>query len=53
MADGGSCPDPADPKVHYIGNSNVDLRICLVILFECAPTQTGFSDNCGCGCIDK
>jgi hypothetical protein len=53
QSDGGSCPDPSDPKVHYMGNSNVDAKICLVIDFGCESHQRGFSDLCGCGCIDK
>ncbi len=51
-SDGGSCPDPNDPRVHYIGNSNADMKICLVIFFSCEASQRAFSDLCGCGCID-
>jgi hypothetical protein len=48
----GGCPDPSDPKVHYIGNSATSPLICTVILFSCEDDQTLFSDECGCGCID-
>jgi hypothetical protein len=47
-----SCPDPADPAVHYIGDSRANPGICTVILFACEDGQAGFSDECGCGCID-
>ena len=43
-----SCPDPNDPKVTYYGHTQKE---CSVIRFKCAPGYTGFSDDCGCGCI--
>ncbi|MBX3276339.1 MAG: hypothetical protein KF729_39160 [Sandaracinaceae bacterium] len=46
------CPDPTDPRVHYILDSHEDPRVCLPILFGCEEDQRLFSDECGCGCID-
>lgn len=47
------CPDPNDPSVHYIGDSDQDPSICLVVLFACDENQTLFTNECGCGCIDN
>jgi hypothetical protein len=47
--DPGICPDPDDPAVHYIFENPLQ---CLPILFGCEEGQQGFSDDCGCGCID-
>lgn len=44
-----TCPDPADPKVHYV---DTDPMKCAAIVFACEPNQTLFTDACGCGCID-
>lgn len=52
-ADGGpslSCPNPADPAVHYLSQ---DWKKCAAAFFQCNANQTGFSDACGCGCIDQ
>lgn len=46
------CPDPADPRVHYLGDSHENPSYCLAIYFACEEGQTAFSDECGCGCID-
>lgn len=46
------CPDPADPSVHYLIDSNEDPSVCLVISFACEEGQTAFSNSCGCGCVD-
>jgi hypothetical protein len=37
--------------VHYI-NPEGDTSICLAVRFTCAEGQAGFSDECGCGCVD-
>lgn len=47
-----TCPDPNDPKVHYVNGSDSNPAACLNILFGCEPDQTLFSNDCGCGCID-
>lgn len=47
-----TCPDPNDPKVHYVANSNENPAACLVTLFTCDPGQELFSNACGCGCVD-
>lgn len=47
-----TCPDADAEDVHYIAESNLDPSICLAIFFGCEETQTLFSDECGCGCID-
>src|SRR5262249_22490360 len=52
-ADGGPlfCPDPNDPRVHY---QHADPNACAGVVLMCAtPTQYGFDNACGCGCIDK
>lgn len=47
-----ACPDPNDPKVHYIADSDRDPSVCAGIRFRCTDSQTLFSNECGCGCID-
>lgn len=50
----GHCPDPRDPKVHYVENSDRDPKVCETIRFVCVPGSTPFSDaECGCGCIEN
>jgi uncharacterized secreted protein with C-terminal beta-propeller domain len=44
---GGSCPDDADPNVHYVSK---DPDECSRVRFSCVPGTEGFSDTCGCGC---
>lgn len=44
------CPDPSHPSVDYISQSPLE---CSVITFACEDGQTGFSNECGCGCIDE
>jgi hypothetical protein len=44
------CPDPNDPKVHYVSQVPEE---CRLVRFVCADGQSMFSDPvCGCGCID-
>lgn len=43
-----TCPDPADPLVHYVA---ADPSACAAALFACNDEQTTFDDECGCGCI--
>ena len=45
-------PDPNDPTVHYILDSDQDPSVCYPILFGCDIDQGLFSNECGCGCID-
>ena len=45
------CPDPHDPNVTYVSNSNQDPSVCTRIRFVCPVDETPFSDACGCGCI--
>src|SRR6185295_11603250 len=53
-ADAGlNCPDPANPKVHYVNNSYRDPAKCTAILFQCTMGQTSCDDACGCGCLDE
>lgn len=47
------CPDPSDPRVHYLAGSDEDPSACWTIYFTCEEGQTPFSDECGCGCIDE
>jgi hypothetical protein len=49
LDDPGVCPDPDDPRVHYISQSPLT---CAAIFFICEPGQSLFGGNCGCGCID-
>lgn len=42
------CPNPDSPQVHYVGSATD----CLAVFFMCEEAQTGFNDECGCGCID-
>ena len=37
----------ADPTKRYIGKS---LEQCMVIRYACSAGETGFSNECGCGC---
>ena len=47
------CPDPQDPRAHYVGDSQNNPEICRVIKFFCEPHQKLFSSQeCGCGCFD-
>ena len=43
------CPDEGDPAVSYVSH---DPLACAVIDFDCFPNAYGFSDECGCGCIE-
>ena len=46
------CPDPRDPGVSYVENSDRDPQVCQTIRFQCVPGTVPFSDaECGCGCI--
>ncbi len=47
-----ACPDPSDPRVHYMDDSNENPNVCLAMMFACEEGQTAFSNECGCGCID-
>ena len=47
---GELCPDPADPRVHYVSE---DVNECGTVTLECTEDQNGFQNQCGCGCIDK
>ena len=50
---GESCPDPSDPNVHFVGDSDENPKICLAVKFTCEKNQKLFtSATCGCGCID-
>ena len=44
-----TCPDPSDPKVHYISDNPYT---CAAADWLCSDDQTSFDDECGCGCID-
>jgi len=46
-----SCPDPSDPRVHYVEGTREDPARCQTIRFVC-ESQDGFNNECGCGCID-
>jgi hypothetical protein len=50
IASSTACPDPKDPKVHYVSDQ---VSTCAAALFSCSQTQTTFNDACGCGCIDQ
>ena len=41
------CPDPDDPKVHYISRDPAECQFTF-----CRFWQASFSNACGCGCID-
>ena len=43
------CPDPDSAAVHYISQNPEQ---CALIDFGCKSNQQGFSDQCGCGCVD-
>jgi hypothetical protein len=46
---GGTCPDPDDPHVMYVGRT---VEECALADFICeAPFYTAFSNECGCGCL--
>src|SRR5690349_18986902 len=46
------CPDPQDPGVQYIGNSDVDPSVCDTIgIWQCADGWQLFTGDCGCGCL--
>lgn len=43
-----TCPDPEDPRVHYM-----DDGMCADLPpFPCGDEQALFNNECGCGCID-
>jgi hypothetical protein len=44
------CPPESDPAVHYKSKS---LQGCAASTLVCGEEQRGFSNACGCGCIDK
>lgn len=44
------CPDPTAPRVHY---QSQDYSKCAGKTLDCTTEQNGFSNACGCGCIDK
>lgn len=45
-----TCPDPNDPRVHYVSDDPND---CQGVTLQCTTEQNGFQNSCGCGCIDK
>jgi hypothetical protein len=45
----GPCPDPNDPKVHYV---SYDPDECKLIDVDCFDNAEYFESDCGCGCID-
>jgi hypothetical protein len=49
--DRAHCPDPQDPKVRYVENSDRDPAVCERIRFVCVEGATPFSNECGCGCL--
>lgn len=46
------CPDPRDPKVHYVADSDRNPAVCQTLRFLCVPGFTPFDNACGCGCIE-
>ena len=43
------CPDPEHPRVHYVRQ---DPNACADVELQCSSQQTGFDNQCGCGCLD-
>jgi hypothetical protein len=43
------CEASSDPRVSYVGESP---EACSVIDYTCPTTATGFSNECGCGCVE-
>jgi hypothetical protein len=48
--DCSECPDPTDPRVRYL---STDPGYCAVLYFACEEGETGFTNECGCGCIGE
>lgn len=46
------CPDPRNPKVHYVADSDRNPAVCQTVSFLCASGFTPFNTECGCGCIE-
>jgi len=43
-----SCNGKIDPDKQYVSR---DPKICQLIDYSCPPDRTGFTDECGCGCV--
>jgi hypothetical protein len=49
VIDPTACPDPTDPKVHYISEKP---SLCDTLKLFCPAPQTLVNDECGCRCLD-
>jgi hypothetical protein len=58
LAQADVCPDPADPRVHYLEGSHEDPALCTEASPVCRdvegyPEEPFASPECGCGCKEE